>query len=177
MMDRREGGALGEDNATREENEMFRTCKVAFIGVLLAIVPVEKSVLWAADAKANSTAPKKQSSSYTGKIVVVDRAAKTVTVEIEKRLYLLKLSPSAKILRKGRKVAIAEVLTGQEVTVELVEAAEGQVLVAKLTIGPAQAESEPAEPAGNSDTGNYGRDNHDGNGRPGPGGPPVSPYN
>ena len=172
---------------------MFRACKIGFIGVLLAIVPVEKSVLWAADDTAStppkgaadstppkgaadstppkgaadstlpkgaadstlpkdaadSTLPKSSGSTYTGKVVVVDRTARTVTVEIEKRLYLLKLSPNAKIVRKGRRISIAEVLTGQEVTVQLVEAAEGEVLVAKLNIEPPKAGAEPAEPAGN----------------------------
>ena len=124
---------------------MLRAWKVAFIGVLLAIIPEERSVLWA-QAATDEQAKTAQQNSYSGKVVVVDREARTVTVEIQKRLYLLKLSNETRILRKGKKVSITEVTTGQEITVQLVEGPGGEVLVARLFIGPPT--TGPEEPAG-----------------------------
>lgn len=125
---------------------MLRAWKVAFIGVLLAIIPEEKSVLWAQSVKEDEARPTQQNNTYSGKVVVVDRDAKTVTVEIQKRLYLLKLSGDSRILRKGKRVSINDVVTGQEITVKLLESPAGEVLVATLFIGPPT--NEPSEPAG-----------------------------
>ena len=125
---------------------MLRAWKVAFIGVLLAIMPEERSVLWAQGASEEQTKAAEQNPAYSGKVVVVDREAKTVTVEIQKRLYLLKLSATTRILRKGKRVSIEDLITGQEITVQLVEGPGGQVLVAKLFIGPVTTEA--AEAAG-----------------------------
>ena len=75
---------------------MLRACKVAFIGVLLAIIPEETSVLWADDAKQEQAKPAQQNFTCSGKVVVVDREAGTVTVEVQKRLYLLKLSAESR---------------------------------------------------------------------------------
>src|SRR5439155_16064276 len=88
---------------------MLRAWKVAFIGVLLAIIPEERSVLWAQSAKEDQAKSAQQDNTYSGKVVVVDRDAKTATVEIQKRLYLLKLSGDSRIFRKGKRVAINEV--------------------------------------------------------------------
>src|SRR5256885_4815360 len=128
---------------------MLRAWKVAFIGVLLAIMPEERSVLWAQGASEEQTKAAEQNPDYSGKVVVVDREAKTVTVEIQKRLYLLKLSATTRILRKGKRVSIDDVITGQEITVQLVEGPGGEVLVAKLFIGPVTTEA--AEAAGRGD--------------------------
>ena len=125
---------------------MLRAWKVAFIGVLLAIIPEERSVLWAQSAKEDQAKSAQQDNTYSGKVVVVDRDAKTVTVEIQKRLYLLKLSGDSRILRKGKRVSINEVATGQDITVKLVESQAGDVLVATLFIGPPT--DQPSEPAG-----------------------------
>src|SRR2546425_10893940 len=105
---------------------MLRAWKVAFIGVLLAIIPEATSVLWAQEAKGDQTKAAQQNFTYSGKVVVVDREAKTVTVEIQKRLYLLKLSDATRILRNGKKGSISEVITAQEITVQLVEGPGGE---------------------------------------------------
>ena len=159
---------------------MLRACKVAFIGVLLAIIPEETSVLWADDAKQKQAKPAQQNFTCSGKVVVVDREAGTVTVEVQKRLYLLKLSTESRILRKGKRVSISDLVTGQEITVELVEGPDGAVLVARLFIGPATAETEaagkgaqaatPADPGVNPAT---PATPYNGS----PNRPPVSPYN
>ncbi len=159
---------------------MLRAWKVAFIGVLLAIIPEETSVLWAQDTKEDQSKAAQQNFTYSGKVVVVDREAKTVTVEIQKRLYLLKLSAATRILRNGKKVSINEVITAQEITVQLMEGPGGEVLVTRLFIGPPSEESEAAgkgaDPAAPADPGvSPAPPASPYNGSPNR--PPVSPYN
>src|SRR4051812_15180008 len=99
---------------------MRNVCKVGFIGVLLAIVPAEKGVLWAQTATNALVQPvaidasvqpvatnaavqpvqavQPLSFQYSAKVVVFDRTAKTVTVDIQNRLYLLKLAPDATVI-------------------------------------------------------------------------------
>ena len=85
-----------------------------------------------------------QTATYSGKVLVVDREAKTVTMQIEKRLYLLKLDTATRMLREGKKVSINDVITGQEITVQLAEGPNGDVLVTRLFIGPPSEELEAA---------------------------------
>jgi len=159
---------------------MLRAWKVAFIGVLLAIIPEQTSVLWAQNAKEDQTKAAQQNFTYSGKVVVVDREAKTVTVEIQKRLYLLKLGGATRILRNGKKVSINELLTTQEITVQLMEGPGGEVLVTRLFIGPPSEEAEAAgkgaESATPADPGvSPATPATPYNGSPNR--PPVSPYN
>lgn len=119
-----------------------KACKVGFVGVLLAIVPVDKSVVWAEEAKPDQSKVS-QNAEYEAKVIVLDRAEKTVTVEIQQRLYLFKLGSQAKILQKGKKVSPDHLLPGQQVTVQLIETASGDVKIASVNIGTSRNESEP----------------------------------
>jgi hypothetical protein len=132
---------------------MCKACKVAFIGVLLAVIPAEKSILWAADAPSTSqtnqpaaaaTATAPQSATYSGKVVVVDRGANTVTVEIEKRICLFKINPDTVILSAGKRVTLKEVTSGQPVTLELTQGPAGEVLVTSATVTSSKNETEAA---------------------------------
>ena len=128
---------------------MLKACKVAFIGVLLAVFPADKSVLWADEARTNSqqtvtstAAP--QSATYTGKVVVVDREANTLTVEIDKRICLFKISPDTTIVSAGKKISLKDLSSGQPVTLDLVQGSRGEVLVASATVNSSSNETEAA---------------------------------
>jgi len=128
---------------------MLRAYKVAFIGVLLAVFPADKSVLWADDAKSGqsttvSTTTSPQSVSYTGKVVVVDREANTVTVEIDKRVCLFKINPETVIVSAGKRITLKDLTSGQPVTLELVQGAKGEVLVATATVTASSSQTEAA---------------------------------
>lgn len=116
---------------------MLKACKIAFIGVLLAIVPAEKGVLWAETSR-------EQKTDYQAKLIVIDRSAKTITVEIEKRLYLLKLSSDTAVLQKGKKLSQDDLLAGQDVRLQLVETKPGEAHVDSIIVLPATAQSEAA---------------------------------
>jgi hypothetical protein len=107
---------------------MLKLCKVLMFGVVLVITSGLKTPLHAADSAPTDTAAVSPNSApttpptstpgplaYDGKIVVVDRAAKTVTIEIQKRLYLFKLGANATIVRNGKKAVIDDLSAGQQV--------------------------------------------------------------
>lgn len=191
---------------------MLKLCKVLMFGVVLVVTSSLKTPLLAADNATPATGPATTTPtapatttpsapattipavvpatttstpgqiSYEGKVVVVDRAAKTVTVEIQKRLYLFKLGANAFVVRKGKKVSVDELVTGQQVTLNLIQTATGDVLIASVYIGssPSAAEAAGAE-KGASDSQNSGGPRKPLTPIPAPasvgGSPIVSPYN
>lgn len=126
----------------------------------------------AADAKSGTYA-------YDGKVVVVDRAAKTITVEIQKRLYLFKFAPNTTVVRGGKKIKIEDLVAGQQITMQLIQTNDGQVQIGSLdVVGGNKSES-----AGNSGTSSgTPTDNSGSSSAPQPANgapkrPNVSPYN
>jgi hypothetical protein len=77
-------------------------------------------------------------------VVVVDRTAKTITVEAEGQLHLLKLEPEAKIMKKGKLVTLDDVVPGQEIVVLARTTSEGVIQVVSLAIGPAKGKEQTA---------------------------------
>src|SRR5262245_12834726 len=127
---------------------MLKLSKVLMFGVVLVITSNLKAPLFAADT-AVAARPNPAPLSYDGKVVVVDRTARTVTVEIQKRLYLFKFGANATVMRKGKKVRIDDVVAGQQITLQLVENTKGEVLIASVDI----TSTAEAEAAGKSGTG------------------------
>lgn len=128
---------------------MLKLCKVLMFGVVLVITSAFKAPLLAADSAAapkpnTTTKPSAKPLSYEAKVIVVDRPAKTVTVEIQNRLYLFKLGPNASIVRKGKKVSIEDLLAGQQITLRLIQTTSGDVLVAGVEIGTSTGQAEAA---------------------------------
>ncbi len=122
---------------------MLKLCKVLMFGAVLVITFEFKGTVLAADnavATRQTTGPL----AYDGKVIVVDRTAKTVTVEIQKRLYLFKFGPTATVMRKGKKVRLDDVVAGQQITLQLIEASNGEVLIASAEIDPATGQAEAA---------------------------------
>jgi hypothetical protein len=113
-------------------------------GMVLVISSELKAPLMAADKPAADAQP--GTLAYDCKVMVVDRAARTVTVEIQKRLYLFKFGPNTTVVRKGKKVKIEDVIAGQQITLQLIQTNDGQVQIASANIGTSTA----AEPAGKS---------------------------
>jgi hypothetical protein len=125
---------------------MSKACKLAFIGVLLAVIPVQKAVLWADETNKTATVSP-QSVSYSGKVVVVDRQDNAVTVEIDKRVCKFKISADTVIVSEGKRITLKDLVAGQPVTLELVQAPTGEVLVATATVTSSKSETEAAGPS------------------------------
>src|SRR5437867_8408327 len=119
--------------------DMLKLCKVFMFGVVLVITSHLKAPLMAADNAVARQTPAPLT--YEGKVVVVDRTAKTVTVEIQKRLYLFKFGSNATVMRKGKKVRVEDVVAGQQITLQLVENTKGEVLIVSVDIDPATGPS------------------------------------
>ena len=160
---------------------MLKLCKVVMFGMVLVISSELKAPLMAADKPAaDKTAINTQPGAlaYEGKVMVVDRSAHTITVEIQKRLYLFKFAPNTMVMRKGKKVKIEDVVAGQQITLQLTQTSDGQVQIGSLDIGadgkaeaagtgsgtPADNRSSTTTYPGTSGTGSPGRST-------------VSPYN
>ena len=132
---------------------MLKLCKVLMFGVVLVITSHLKAPVFAADKTVATTATTPATPTvatppttlaYEGKVIVVDRAAKTVTVEIQKRLYLFKFGANATVMRKGKRVRMEDILAGQDITLQLVQKSDGEVLVAGIDITTSTTEAEPA---------------------------------
>ena len=158
---------------------MLKLCKVVMFGMVLVISSELKAPLMAADkAATDKTAINTQPAtlSYEGKVMVVDRAAHTITVEIQKRLYLFKFAPNTTVVRKGKKVKIEDVVAGQQISLQLIQTTDGQVQIGSVDIGSGGK----AEPAGSGPLSapNSGASTYSGQGAIGsPPRPNVSPYN
>jgi type IV secretory pathway VirB10-like protein len=71
-----------------------------------------------------------------GKVVAIDRAAKTVTLQVNNLTYVLEIADSTKISKSGKERNLADVIVGEEisVTVLLRELPNGRVEVAVLSV-------------------------------------------
>ncbi len=83
---------------------------------------------------------------FPGKVVVIDKAAKTVTVEIKGQLYLFKINSSTKITKKDKKVSFADLLVGQEISLSISQSDTGEIELVSMTVLPGTV---PTEAAGN----------------------------
>jgi hypothetical protein len=125
----------------------------------------------ASPAQKQATAP----TAYQGKVVVVDKTARTFTVEIEHQLYLFKLTAQTRLLRKDKPVLFKDLAPGQEITLVIQQEAGGPIEVVSVSI---EKTGTPVEAAGSDGTNNGKKPttnpgNGHGNGPP----PTVSPYN
>jgi hypothetical protein len=121
--------------------------------------------------KQQATAP----TAYQGKVVVVDKNARTFTVEIEHQLYLFKVTTQTRLLRKDKPVLFKDLAAGQEITLVIQQEAGGPIEVVSVSIektgSPVEAAGSDATNNGKKPTTNPG--NGHGNGPP----PTVSPFN
>ena len=129
-------------------------------------------------------APKKPiQQQLTGTVVSVDKLGKTLTIQVDNLSYVLQITDSTKIKKKGLERNLGDVVVGEEikVTVLLHELPNGRVEVAVLSVD--QAEGTTAQGRKPNDRGRDDRNHDDDRGPfhnvPNPGnvdGPVVSPH-
>jgi hypothetical protein len=78
------------------------------------------------------------------KVIVVDRVAQTVTVEMNGKLHLLKITPQVRIMKKGKLVTTDEITSGQEIVLLARALPNGTYEVVSVAIGPNKAQSQAA---------------------------------
>ena len=71
-----------------------------------------------------------------GKVVAVDKAAKTVTIQINSQTYVLQLTAASKVAKAGQNKSIYDVNVGEDISVEVLlkENAQGKVEVVVLSV-------------------------------------------
>jgi hypothetical protein len=121
-------------------------CALCTLAVALSSgVCAEDSAIPAAPLKAAfAPADYKGPVEFNGKVMVVNRPEQTVTVEINGKLHLFKVTPQVKILRKGKSVTIQDVAAGQKISVIARVAVEGTLQVVSLGLDAIWTESQPA---------------------------------
>ena len=90
----------------------------------------------------------------TGKVVSVDKAAKTITLQINAQTYVLQLTESTKIALAGKQKTIYDVTVGEDISVDVLlkESANGKVEVVVLSVdlqNSAEAQGAPRKSGGN----------------------------
>jgi len=100
-------------------------------------------------AYAEDSAPKTETgatgpTAYQGKIMVVDKNFKTITVEIDKELYLFQATGQTRLLSKGKAVAFKDIAPGQSITLVLQKPAKGDIEIVSLSIERSSTDLETA---------------------------------
>jgi hypothetical protein len=78
------------------------------------------------------------------KVIVVDRTANTMTIEVDGKLHLVKITPQVRILKKGKLVLLDEITSGQNIVLLARPLENGTFEVVSVAIGPAKGQAEPA---------------------------------
>jgi hypothetical protein len=119
-------------------------CALAFI-VRSELRAEEDTTIPAAPVKAAlAPADYKGPVEYAAKVMVVNRAEQTITVDISGKLHLFKLDPQVRLLRRGKPITLMDLVAGQKVNVVALKDDEGRLKLASVGIDTYWAEVEPA---------------------------------
>jgi hypothetical protein len=94
--------------------------------------------------------------SYDGRVMVVNRNERSITVDIEGKLHLFKVTPQVKILRNGKQVNLMDIVAGQKVSLVARSLDNGTLELVSLGLTPADAANEPAGSKGKGPDGRGG---------------------
>jgi hypothetical protein len=95
-------------------------------------------------------APQKKAApaGLAGKIVAVNKRAKTLTVDIQGKVYVFKTSSHLKIEKDGREIQLSQLLPGQAANFVTGLSTDGGLEVVSVTIEANTERSEAAHPTG-----------------------------
>jgi hypothetical protein len=159
---------------------MIKSIKFALWLCLLSLAAGAGTGLNAAEPTAPAPNTKGTTTALSAKIVVVNKADRTVTVEIKGKLYLFKVTPSMQITKKGKGVTLDELASGQEISLVARELPDGNLEVVSVSVETNQVASEAAGKALGKGRGSRSKDNPPFGNFPNPanvGGPIISPNN
>lgn len=147
-------------------NTSMKSIKLSVLGLALTLVggitvlAQDQPTTPATPAKPEAPAPvvpkKPVQQQLSGKVVAVDKVAKTITLQVNNLTYVLEIADSTRVSKAGKERSLIDVIVGEEisVTVLLRELPNGRVEVAVLSVdlsesSEAQGSKEPklAQPA------------------------------
>src|SRR5688572_18124560 len=106
-------------------------------GTTLSVRAEDKPATPEKPAAPTPAAPKKPvQQQLTGKVVAVDKVAKTITLQVNNLTYVLEIADSTRVSKAGKERSLIDVVVGEEisVTVLLRELPNGRVEVAVLSV-------------------------------------------
>jgi hypothetical protein len=86
---------------------------------------------------------------YDGKVMVVNRAERTVTVEIQNKLHLFKVNSQVRIMKRGRPVTLNDIVAGQKVSIIARSLADGTLELVALGLDQSLTATQSAGRGGN----------------------------
>lgn len=98
----------------------------------------------AAEAGNKSAANTSPSALQAARVVVVDKTAKTLTVQLDGKLYLLKTGSQLKLTKNGKAINLGDLAPGQDVSVATRALAAGGLEITSVNLEPSTGSSEPA---------------------------------
>lgn len=101
----------------------------------------------AAEAANKSVAKTSAPARQAARVVVVDKTAKTLTVELDGKLYLLKTGSELKLTKDGKAINLGDLAPGQDVSVATRAIAKGGLEITSVNIEPNVESSEAAAKA------------------------------
>ncbi len=115
-----------------------------------APAPEKKTAPTVSPASATSAAPA-ASAGLAGKIVAVNKRARTLTVDIQGKIYVFKIASQVKIQKEGRQIQLERLLPGQAASFVTGLSTDGGLEVVSVTIeantqGSEAAQSSPHGP-------------------------------
>jgi hypothetical protein len=81
---------------------------------------------------------------YEAKVMVVNRAERTLTVDINGKLHLFKMNSQVRFLKKGKPISLNDVAAGQKVSLVATKTDSGALNLASVAVDVQWIESEPA---------------------------------
>lgn len=133
-------------NMMKHRKKTLLACAVCAAALALnAELGAADSTLNAAPVKADiAPAGYKGPIEYEGKIMVINRAEQTVTIEINGKLHLFKVNPQVRVLRKGKPVSIQDIIPGQRISLVARTLDDGSLQLLSLGLDPNAVTAEPA---------------------------------
>ena len=131
-----------------KKKSMNKTTKYKLVLSLVTSVTAGLGTLQAHDATPNTTpapvpitAPATETAPVvvSGKIVVVDKIARTITVDVNGKLKLIKVGAKVKMVDNGKLIRFEELVAGQEVAVLTRDSSEGIAEAVALSVEPSHA--------------------------------------
>jgi len=115
-----------------------------WLGLLASFTAGLAGAVLAEDTPAPAPEKKAAPAGLAGKIVAVNKRAKTLTVDIQGKIYVFKIASQVKILKEGREIQLERLLPGQAANFLTGLSTDGGLEVVSVTI---EANSEGSEPA------------------------------
>lgn len=142
-----------------------------FLLTLVAASAAGMGSLYAADVASPPPAAKPTTTAgapvvMTGKIVVVDKVARTLTVEVDGKLQQFTVGPNVKMVNNGRLVTLSQLAAGQVIAV-LSRMANGKLQLVALSVEPSSAAATAAGKGGTKGSNGKGKAKGKGKGKGG----------